>query len=98
MCGRFVRRSTWAELRRDLSLTAFTQLPPSYNVAPTQQVLVARQIDGKREGVTMRWGLIPSWAKDKKMSQINARSEEAAKKPMFRAAFKRRRCLILADG
>jgi putative SOS response-associated peptidase YedK len=46
----------------------------------------------------MRWGLIPSWAKDKKMAQINARSETAADKPMFRSAFKKRRCVILADG
>jgi len=45
-------------------------LRPSYNVAPTQQVLVAREHDGKREAVIMRWGLIPSWAKDKKMAQI----------------------------
>ena len=46
----------------------------------------------------MRWGLIPSWAKDKKMAQINARADTAASKPTFRTAFKKRRCLILADG
>ena len=46
----------------------------------------------------MRWGLIPSWAKDKKMAQLNARADTAAEKPMFRSAFKKRRCLILADG
>jgi putative SOS response-associated peptidase YedK len=67
-------------------------------VAPTQQVLVAREKDGRREGVAMRWGLIPSWAKDKKMAQINARADTAATKPMFRSAFKKRRCLVLADG
>ena len=72
-------------------------LPPSYNVAPTQKVLVARQLDDKREGVVMRWGLIPSWAKDKKMAQINARADSASEKPMFRSAFKKRRCLVLAD-
>lgn len=74
------------------------ELPPSYNVAPTQKILVARQIDEKREGVVMRWGLIPSWAKDKKLAQINARADSPSDKPMFRAAFKKRRCLILADG
>jgi putative SOS response-associated peptidase YedK len=74
------------------------ELPASYNVAPTQKILVARQIDDKREGAVMRWGLIPSWAKDKKMAQINARADSAAEKPMFRSAFKKRRCLILADG
>jgi putative SOS response-associated peptidase YedK len=73
-------------------------MPPNYNVAPTQQVLVAREHDGKHEGVAMRWGLIPSWAKDKKIAQINARADTAAEKPMFRSAFKKRRCLILADG
>ena len=74
------------------------ELSASYNVAPTQKVLVARDQDGIREGVVMRWGLIPSWAKEKKMAQINARADTAAEKPMFRSAFKNRRCLILADG
>ncbi len=85
-----------------MTLLSPSETPPelsaSYNVAPTQKVLVARQIDDKREGVVMRWGLIPSWAKDKKMAQINARADSAAEKPMFRSAFKKRRCLILADG
>jgi putative SOS response-associated peptidase YedK len=98
MCGRFVRFTSWAELRATLCLQSLAELPPSYNVAPTQQVLVAREHDGQREGVVMRWGLIPSWAKDKKAPQINARAESAADKPMFRAAFKKRRCLVLADG
>jgi putative SOS response-associated peptidase YedK len=87
MCGRFVRFRSWADLRQILTLLSpAAELPPSYNVAPTQKVLVARDHDGKREGVAMRWGLIPSWAKDKKIAQ------------MFRSAFKKRRCLILADG
>ena len=98
MCGRFVRFSSWADLRRTMTLTSPSELPPSYNVAPTQKILVARELDGKREGVAMRWGFIPSWAKDKKMAQINARADTAAEKPMFRSAFKKRRCLILADG
>src|SRR5437660_101899 len=54
-------------------------LPPSYNVAPTQKVLVAREHDGKREGCVMRWGLIPSWAKDKKLAQTNARADSASR-------------------
>lgn len=98
MCGRFVRFTSWADLRRTLVLLSPAELPPSYNIAPTQPVLVAREQDGQREGVVMRWGLIPSWAKDKKAPQINARSETVADKPMFRAAFKKRRCLIAADG
>ncbi len=98
MCGRFVRFSSWADLRGTLTLLSSTELGPNYNVAPTQQVLVARERDGILSGVAMRWGLIPSWAKDKKIAQINARADTAATKPMFRAAFKKRRCLILADG
>jgi putative SOS response-associated peptidase YedK len=98
VCGRFVRFTSWAELRQKLCLLTSAELPPSYNIAPTQQVLVAREQEGRREGVAMRWGLIPSWAKDKKAPQINARAETVAEKPMFRAAFKKRRCLVLADG
>ena len=102
MCGRFVRFSSWAVLRRTMTLLSPSESAPelsaSHNVAPTQQILVAREHDGKREGCVMWWGLIPSWANDKKMAQINARADTAAKKPMFRSAFKKRRCLILADG
>lgn len=66
MCGRFVRFTSWAELRRTMTLLSPSadapELSASYNVAPTQKVLVARDQDGKRERVVMRWGLIPSWA------------------------------------
>jgi putative SOS response-associated peptidase YedK len=98
MCGRFVYFRTWADLRKTLGLLTAADLPPNYNAAPTQQVPVAREHDGQREAVAVRWGLIPSWAKDAKIAQINARADTAATKPMFRAAFKKRRCLILADG
>ena len=98
MCGRFVSFNSWRHLRETLTLLSPAELQPNYNVAPTQQVLVAREQDGKREGVAMRWGLIPSWAKDKKKAQINARADLASEKPMFRSAFKKRRCLVLADG
>ena len=83
-------------------------LRPRYNVAPSQDVAVARAADpgsqsGAGEGRTlsmMRWGLIPAWAKDHAIGHklINARSETAAQKPSFRSAFRRRRCLIPADG
>jgi putative SOS response-associated peptidase YedK len=81
-----------------MTFTAAAEVPPNYNVAPTHQVPVVRDYNGTREGVLMRWGLIPSWAKDKKAMQINARGETVATKPMFRSAFKKRRCLIIADG
>jgi putative SOS response-associated peptidase YedK len=73
----------------------------SFNVAPTQRVPVVRNAEsGERELVEMRWGLIPSWAKDRKLSSslINARSETVDQKPAFRSAFKARRCVLPASG
>jgi putative SOS response-associated peptidase YedK len=75
---------------------------PAYNIAPTQTVAAVRATAdaGKNELIPLKWGLIPSWAKDPKIasSLINARAETVAEKPSFRSAFKRRRCLILGDG
>ncbi len=73
---------------------------PRYNIAPTQLVAVVRLDDGQRSLKPLRWGLIPSWAKDAKIghSLVNARSETVAEKPAFRAAFKSRRCLIPTTG
>jgi len=74
--------------------------PVRYNIAPSQEILVVRQVAGRREGQLMRWGLIPSWAKDPEIGNrmINARAETLAEKPAFREPFCRRRCLIPADG
>ena len=71
-----------------------------YNIAPTQDVLTIRQADGERRAEMMRWGLVPSWADSPKAGarMINARAETLAERPSFRAAFRRRRCLIPADG
>src|SRR5207247_1819168 len=66
MCGRFVYFTSWGELRRTLALQSVVELPPNYNVAPTQPVMVAREQDGQHVAVAMRWGLIPSWSKDRK--------------------------------
>jgi putative SOS response-associated peptidase YedK len=105
MCGRYTQMRTWAELldlygiAESLSPSNF---PARYNIAPTQAVPVVRQQQGsgERELVTLRWGLVPSWAKDIAIGarMINARAETLADKPSFRAAFKERRCLIVADG
>jgi putative SOS response-associated peptidase YedK len=88
-----------------LSLGADRQLAlfePRYNIAPTQDIVVVRVMDagGEREAAMLRWGLIPSWAKEPQSGPplINARSETLAEKPTFRTAFRRRRCLIPADG
>ena len=70
------------------------------NIASTQDVAAVRLVDGKRQLALLRWGLIPSWAKDTKIasSTINARADTVAVKPAVRAAYKRRRCLVLTDG
>jgi len=72
---------------------------PRYNVAPTQPVLVVRDLE-TRNSEWMKWGLIPFWAKDPTIGarMINARSETLAEKPSFKQSFFHRRCLILADG
>ncbi|MDA0261046.1 MAG: SOS response-associated peptidase [Proteobacteria bacterium] len=103
MCGRFKRSVTWAEYFEHLGLNAPTpNAPPRYNIAPTDEVYVVRQAATGvgRELVTVRWGLVPYWAKDPKSAakNINARAETVAEKPSFRDAFARRRCLVLADG
>jgi putative SOS response-associated peptidase YedK len=77
------------------------ELPPRYNIAPSQPVAAIRAGgSGARELTLLQWGLIPSWAKEPAIGSrmINARAETAAEKPSFRAAMKRRRCLIPASG
>ncbi|MEX1038558.1 MAG: SOS response-associated peptidase [Acidimicrobiia bacterium] len=73
-------------------------LTPSWNVAPTDPVYVVAQHDGRRSLGSMKWGLVPHWAKEKKSIQINARVETVATTSMFRDSFARKRCLIPADG
>ena len=100
MCGRFTITLEAADLQLDLGIANMpADWQPRFNVAPTQ--LVATLVDASsRQAEWLRWGLIPSWAKDPTIasSLINARSETVAEKPSFRQAFNRRRCLILADG
>ena len=101
MCGRFTQRLSWAELHELMDLIGPPRnLRPRYNVAPSQDVAVVRATDGGRSLSMLRWGLIPAWAKDPAIGYrlINARSETVAEKPSFRSAYRRRRCLIPADG
>jgi len=101
MCGRFKLSANRQRLKDTFPLWEFPDLTARFNIAPTQPVLAVRQEDNaKPQGAFLRWGLIPSWAKDMKLSAslINARADSVATKPSFRNAFKRRRCLILADG
>ena len=102
MCGRFTLRTTMPVLVEHFGLGQMPTLPPRYNIAPSQDVAVVRpcpQPPGRALS-TMRWGLIPAWAREPASGPrlINARSETAARKPSFRAAFRHRRCLIPADG
>ncbi len=101
MCGRFTQRMSWRELHERMDLIGTPlNLRPRYNVAPGQDVSVVRAAEGGRSLAMLRWGLIPAWAKDPAIAWklINARSETAAQKPSFRAAYRHRRCLIPADG
>ncbi len=101
MCGRFTLTAAVPELEARFQIEV-TTLPyePSYNIAPSQQVLSVIHDGTQARAGYLRWGLVPSWAKDPAIGQrmINARVETVAEKPSFRQAFRRRRCLVLADG
>jgi putative SOS response-associated peptidase YedK len=103
MCGRYrlSRRKQIIEEHFD-NVSSEEDWSPRYNVAPTQPVPIIRQHpkEPRRELSVVRWGLIPSWAKDASgaAGMINARSESAATKPAFRDALKSRRCIVPADG
>jgi putative SOS response-associated peptidase YedK len=101
VCGRYVLVSPGDAIAAHFRLAAIPVYPPRYNIAPTQEALVVRETPaGDREAVFLRWGLIPFWAKDPSIGSrlINARAEGVVDKPAFRAAFRRRRCLVPADG
>ncbi len=101
MCGRFALYTPKEAVVRLFGLQAVPDLRARYNIAPTQSVLAVREDEpGTREALMLRWGLVPFWAKDPAIGNrmINARGETVAEKPAFRQAFRRRRCLIPADG
>ena len=104
MCGRFtqvVEARELAALYGGAVAAPGVERPPRWNGAPTQAFLVCRlDAAGRRVLSLQRWGLVPSWARDRAIGSrlINARSETAAAKPAFRAAFQRRRCLVPANG
>lgn len=102
MCGRFTQTATPATIAQQFDVHNFPLLKPRYNIAPSQPVSAIR-LDPEtmtRQLVLLRWGLIPSWAKDPKIGFhcINAKAETVAEKPSFRAAFRKRRCLVVATG
>ncbi|MFH7027244.1 MAG: SOS response-associated peptidase [Heteroscytonema crispum UTEX LB 1556] len=101
MCGRFTLSQPEA-LAQTFGVEKVADLVAQYNIAPTQMVaaVLPNSKSLSRQFQQLRWGLIPSWAKDPSMGAklINARAETVAEKRSFRSAFKRRRCLIVADG
>jgi putative SOS response-associated peptidase YedK len=102
MCGRFTLSQTAERVAEVFQVSAVPPLEPRYNISPTQAAPVVFRTTNspERQFTYMHWGLIPSWADDPKMGArlINARAETVTEKPSFRAAFKRRRCLVVADG
>jgi putative SOS response-associated peptidase YedK len=100
MCGRFTLAVEPTQMAAQFTLAEALQLAPRYNIAPTQPVAVVREQSVGRELVYLRWGLVPSWAKDVSIGakMINARAETVAEKPSFRTALRLRRCLIPVSG
>lgn len=99
MCGRYVIEISADLVRRVFGVVDVPHWTARYNVAPTQMVPVIRQRgDSTRQLVQMRWGLIPSWAKEVGEGLINARAETVNEKPSFRQSFRQRRCILPATG
>ena len=102
MCGRYTQTATPEVIAKQFNLDESPLFKPRYNIAPSQHVAAIQfnTESTKRVCVMLRWGLIPSWAKDPKIGnqRINAKAETVAENPSFRAAFKKRRCLVIADG
>lgn len=100
MCGRFTLRAALESWAKHYGVDERLNLPPRFNVAPTDTVAVVRRHADRRHLAAMRWGLIPPWSDVVAKSQplINARAETVDEKPSFRDAFARARCLVIADG
>lgn len=100
MCGRFAFHAPREAVRATFGVDLPGDWQPRYNVAPSQAVPVIRAPAAVPEGAWLRWGLIPSWARDPAIGHrlINARVETLASKPAFRGAFRHRRCVVLASG
>jgi putative SOS response-associated peptidase YedK len=100
MCGRYALTSPPAVIAERFGLAWVRDIEPHYNIAPSQMIPVVRETADGRELAWVKWGLIPSWAKDASigMKLINARAETLADKHAFRNAYRHRRCLVPADA
>lgn len=100
MCGRFTLTDEIIQLQEQFQFEFDGEYTPRYNIAPGQTILAVGSNGKRRKGNMLKWGLIPYWAKEEKIGykMINARAESIDEKPSFKHAFRKRRCLILADG
>ena len=101
MCGRFAQHTPLPVLQKTFLIHTITcDVTPSYNIAPSQEVIAVINPDGNRKLGKLYWGLVPDWSKDLSRAAkiINARAETLKEKPSFRNAYQQRRCLIIADG
>lgn len=101
MCGRFAFYSPSEAAIALFGVSVAAEVQPRYNIAPTQFIAAIRNGEQEeRELVMLRWGLVPFWAKDPAIGNrmINARAETVAEKPAYRAAYRHRRCIVMADG
>jgi len=101
MCGRFVLSVVYRELAEHFDLSGEIEFSPSWNIAPSTRICsITADKEGNRHLVRMKWGLIPSWAKESSIGNklANARGETVAEKPSFGSAFRQRRCIIPATG
>ena len=104
MCGRYALYTDYAAILERFGIEESAigegEYSPSYNIAPSQKVLAVVNDGAKNRLGYLKWGLVPPWAKDQKIGykMINARAETAAEKPSFRHAFKKKRCLVIADA
>ncbi|MBE7462101.1 MAG: SOS response-associated peptidase [Planctomycetes bacterium] len=105
MCGRFSLAVPLKDLLEvfgplDIDPSVERLFAPRYNIAPTQQIAAVREEGGRRKLLALKWGLVPSWAKDPAIGvkMLNARGETVAEKPSFRSAYKKRRCVLPAGG
>ncbi len=101
MCGRYVLHHTASQMQARFGLSEIVRaVEPRYNAAPTQQLPVIVQRGAEARLAWMRWGLVPSWAKEinPSISTFNARAEGISEKPMYRGPIRRQRCLVPADG
>lgn len=101
MCGRFSLTATPEAIAEHFHLQRLPRYQPSYNITPAQKILCIVELEDKSlKAVNLFWGLVPSWSKDSKNSHhlINARAETVREKPSFRAAFHKRRCLVVGSS